>query len=274
MSAFDTVYDAFDSLSKQCTPEWHASHDFPHFFVSTCTSGLSFTSYHPFAYDKLSYDYAMSAFQAQKVPVEKREAFCHASPKEAAAMGRKAVIDVPKWDRDKLALMQKIVAAQYEQCPDLREVLKATGSITIREDGLGDAYWGAVGSNKAGILLMLLRAHLMGLTAPQKPFDELVKTANAPASARAKRKAEADDDEKDKKQKADDESSPILPEDDPVPVWLQLCIEHSRLTYEDDDEEDDQEEEEDEDKEEEEEDEDEDEDEEDEDEEEDEEDEE
>ncbi len=110
-------------------------------------------------------------YQAQKFPknprlqekirglTKAREAF-----KEGRAEQNKADID-PNWEANKFKVMQKALEAKFSQHPDLKKLLKSTGTETLVEDaGANDAVWGAGadynGINALGSLLQVVRASL------------------------------------------------------------------------------------------------------------------
>ncbi len=68
------------------------------------------------------------------------------------------------WPAVKLDIMRRADRAKYEQNPDLRLLLCATGGAEIVEDSPTDAFWGTgpdgKGENWAGRILMEVRAAL------------------------------------------------------------------------------------------------------------------
>ena len=106
-------------------------------------------------------------FQAQKFAgTEHEEAIrLEKSPMIAARMGR----DRKKpfrtdWESVKDAIMREVVRAKFEQHPDLRALLLATGDATIVEHTENDSYWGdgddGSGKNMLGRILMEVRGQL------------------------------------------------------------------------------------------------------------------
>lgn len=71
--------------------------------------------------------------------------------------GRRELIR-PDWDEAKPEIMRRAVAAKFGQHPDLAAKMLATGTATLIEDSLGDAFWGigrdGAGRNMLGVILM------------------------------------------------------------------------------------------------------------------------
>jgi len=82
------------------------------------------------------------------------------SPKMAKKLGR-AVKLRKGWDNMRLNVMKGILKRKFEQHPDLKEKLLATGNEPIEEDAHWDEFWGTGkfghGKNWMGKLLMQLR---------------------------------------------------------------------------------------------------------------------
>lgn len=70
------------------------------------------------------------------------------------------------WHEVKLAVMERALAAKFDQNADLREKLLATGDAEIVEDSTHDPFWGlgrdGKGENWMGRLLMKIREGLRG----------------------------------------------------------------------------------------------------------------
>jgi ribA/ribD-fused uncharacterized protein len=90
------------------------------------------------------------------------------SPKEAARLGREAIVISSVWDKIKLNVMIRVVYQKFKQNPDLRQKLLATGDKDIVEwtEGtpLADSVWGNAcdkdgqpGLNYLGKVLMYVR---------------------------------------------------------------------------------------------------------------------
>lgn len=83
-----------------------------------------------------------------------------ASPGAAKKMGQRLHLR-PNWDKIKLAVMAEIVAAKFDQNPDLKAQLLATGDSELVENNWwGDTFWGVckgVGQNHLGKILMAYR---------------------------------------------------------------------------------------------------------------------
>lgn len=72
----------------------------------------------------------------------------------------------PDWQKVKLNVMRKVLAAKFRQDEDLRKTLCGTGNAQLVEASPTDAYWGygadGKGENMLGKLLMELRTELQG----------------------------------------------------------------------------------------------------------------
>ena len=116
-------------------------------------------------YNEVTYLNAEAAFQAQKVfSKEEQLLFANLLPSEAKRLGRRVNLR-PDWDRVKDQIMYEVVKAKFEQNPDLRAKLLATGYVYLEEGNTwGDRYWGVdangVGLNKLGHILMQVRREL------------------------------------------------------------------------------------------------------------------
>lgn len=112
-----------------------------------------------FLFDGLYYQNAEAAFQAQKDPA-RRDEFLFLRPFDAKSLGRRVRLR-PDWEEVKIDVMREVLRAKFDQLPDLKEKLLATGNrILVEGNNHGDTTWGQVngkGSNYLGRLLMGLR---------------------------------------------------------------------------------------------------------------------
>ena len=106
-------------------------------------------------------------FQAQKFAghPDEEEVRQAASPMIAARMGRSRSHPIrPDWETGKDDVMREVVRAKFDQHPELRELLLATGDATIVEHTTNDSYWGdggdGSGKNMLGRILMEVREEL------------------------------------------------------------------------------------------------------------------
>jgi ribA/ribD-fused uncharacterized protein len=106
-------------------------------------------------------------FQAQKFAgTEHEEAIRQAkSPMIAARMGRDRKKPLRRdWEAVKDDIMREAVRAKFTQHADLREILLSTGTATLVEHTVNDAYWGdggdGSGRNMLGRILMEVREEL------------------------------------------------------------------------------------------------------------------
>lgn len=121
----------------------------------------------PVKYDGISYQNNEAAFQAQKCANKAdRQSFADLNPTEARYLGRKITLR-KDWEQVKISLMREIVQAKFEQNPQLREMLLATGDAYLEEGNTwGDRTWGTVngiGANHLGRILMDVREELQTL---------------------------------------------------------------------------------------------------------------
>jgi len=84
------------------------------------------------------------------------------TPNKAKRAGRKVTLR-PDWDEVKDGIMKRVLQLKFDQHPDLREKLLATGNARLFEGNWwGDRYWGVdkegQGQNKLGLLLQEIRA--------------------------------------------------------------------------------------------------------------------
>lgn len=112
-----------------------------------------------FYYEGLHYQNSEAAFQAQKDPA-RRDEFLFLAPAEAKALGREVRLR-PDWEDVKVEVMRGVLKAKFDQNPDLKERLLATGDrILVEGNTWGDTTWGRCngkGTNYLGRLLMGLR---------------------------------------------------------------------------------------------------------------------
>lgn len=106
-------------------------------------------------------------FQAMKTDdPAARDALSWCSPNVAKRIGRN--VKLPEdWDRQRVIFMQSGISMKFQDNPELREKLEATGTqILVEENYWHDQYWGSCycprhrsipGTNALGILLMAER---------------------------------------------------------------------------------------------------------------------
>lgn len=103
-----------------------------------------------------------AAFQAAKCP-ERAQEFMHITPAASKKLGRSVHLR-SDWEQVKDDVMYDVVYAKFEQNPDIRAKLLATGTEELVEGNTwGDRYWGqvnGVGKNMLGQTLMRVRDEL------------------------------------------------------------------------------------------------------------------
>jgi ribA/ribD-fused uncharacterized protein len=136
-------------------------------------------------YEETNYNDSETAFQHHKAlmfkDLEKAEDILKCShPLEAKRLGKSVRgFDQSVWEKSKDSLMQNILCAKFEQNPDLKQHLLATGTKLIAESsphdryfGTGVALWSRIafnkhlwkGENKLGQILMNLRCKFISAT--------------------------------------------------------------------------------------------------------------
>jgi ribA/ribD-fused uncharacterized protein len=150
--------------SRQAEIKFYRSNEKPHgVFSNLYPSTVQFEN-------KL-YPTAEHAYQAGKArKPEVRDWILGAPSPALAAMAAHGLYtwDVaPNWARTKFDRMRRVLRAKFEQHPDLREILLATGQARLVEAGTVNnavnRLWGevkGVGQNMLGVMLMELRAEL------------------------------------------------------------------------------------------------------------------
>lgn len=107
---------------------------------------MDVTKHCPFTYDGIRFNNALNAFQAQKAPVEERDAFGPVDYLTASQMGRQCKIDVVEWDANRYDLMKEILSAQVQECECVRDKLvlvtqcPADGEIRDKSP-LAEPFW-------------------------------------------------------------------------------------------------------------------------------------
>ena len=82
-----------------------------------------------------------------------------ATPAEAKRLGQTASMRWD-WERVKVRVMRKALRAKFSQNPALGRMLVATGDAVIHEDSPTDLFWGKLGKDMLGKLLMEVRDEL------------------------------------------------------------------------------------------------------------------
>ena len=117
----------------------------------------------PVTFEGIHYLNNEAAFQAQKtLDIEVRKQYSSLSPQMAKEKGRGERLR-PDWEEVKFDVMKQICIAKFEQHPDLKEKLLATGNkILIEGNTWNDTCWGidiktGKGQNHLGQILMEIR---------------------------------------------------------------------------------------------------------------------
>lgn len=81
----------------------------------------------------------------------------------------------PDWYAVKEAVMLDVLRAKFQQNPELRNLLLATGDVYLVNHTKHDAYWGDAGNgkgkNRLGYLLMQVRGEMGGVGIVQEPYQ-------------------------------------------------------------------------------------------------------
>lgn len=119
-------------------------------------------------YNGITYLNSEAAFQAQKTKTESEKlSFTNLSPRDAKALGRRVNLR-NDWEVIKDRIMYEVVKAKFQQNPDLKDKLVATGNAEIVEGNYHhDRYWGVdlttmQGCNKLGKICEKVREELGG----------------------------------------------------------------------------------------------------------------
>lgn len=140
-------------------------------FYNKCENGI--------VYNGIKYNHTEGAFQAQKTLDEKQKAFIAtlSASESKKACGRYGLNGFkiqlrPDWEEVKDQIMYEVVKAKFEQNPELKEKLLATGDAELIEGTTWhDNYWGnctcprcsnVTGRNQLGKTLMKVREELRG----------------------------------------------------------------------------------------------------------------
>ena len=118
-------------------------------------------------YEGITYPSVENFFQAHKTDnSEDRQRIIEATPEEAKKLGRRVKL-IPYWEEAKVWVMERGVAAKFDQHEDLQKKLVATGNQVIVEGNYWhDNFWGScicddhhetAGVNALGIILMRCR---------------------------------------------------------------------------------------------------------------------
>lgn len=115
----------------------------------------------PVTIDGITYKNAEAAFQASKTTdVEVKKQFSNLDGAAAKSLGKKIQLR-SDWENVKVAEMQRIVIAKFEQNAGLKQRLADTGNAELIEGNTwGDTFWGVSkgqGENQLGKILMSLR---------------------------------------------------------------------------------------------------------------------
>lgn len=118
----------------------------------------------PVTYEGITYQSNESAFQAQKCMTENEKLqFVKLNASESKHLGRRVHLR-PDWEEVKVNIMKDLVRAKFEQNPDLKDKLLATGDAYLIEgNNWGDKIWGQVngqGRNLLGQILMEVREEI------------------------------------------------------------------------------------------------------------------
>src|SRR5690606_17829020 len=111
---------------------------------------------------ELTFPTAMHAFQAAKSvdPKDWKKILKAPSPLSALVNGRKLPLR-PDWEEIKVAVMTEVIRCKFDQNPELKALLMATGDqLLVNENNVSDRFWGVQkgqGENHLGRILMEYR---------------------------------------------------------------------------------------------------------------------
>lgn len=115
-------------------------------------------------YGGLVYHNSEALFQSFKTTDwEDKKRLSEMDPRSAKSFGRKVEL-VSNWEQIKVRYMYHTLVEKFTQNPDLAKKLIATGDAVLIEcNNWRDTYWGVCGgkgSNRLGLMLMLIRQEL------------------------------------------------------------------------------------------------------------------
>ena len=116
-------------------------------------------------FEGINFSNVEAAFQAAKcLDMKERERFFGLSGGQAKRLGKRVELR-PDWEDVKIDIMRQVLKSKFNQNPELREKLIATGDAELIEgNNWGDTFYGVcrgVGQNHLGKLLMEVRAELV-----------------------------------------------------------------------------------------------------------------
>lgn len=119
-----------------------------------------------FCWDGRQYLNSEAAFQSAKtLDAKERDAFSSMNGVTAKRAGKKVALR-SDWEQVKVGIMEEVVRAKFQQNPELRDKLIATGNAQLVEGNYWhDTFWGVdsktgEGENHLGQILMKVRAEL------------------------------------------------------------------------------------------------------------------
>lgn len=126
----------------------------------------------PFKYKGIYFTNGEAAFQHEKsvyaldfneVPAYSASFKGDTPPLQAKRLGRTMKINVADWERDKVRVMQQVIACKFKDRDLANKLLETGHSMLIEGNSWGDQIWGKCdgrGMNLLGVLLMELRGEL------------------------------------------------------------------------------------------------------------------
>lgn len=117
-------------------------------------------------YEGIAYPCATSAFVASKCENPAERKIISGMNPEKAKQKYNNTPGKPEWLKRQTAVMEEIVRLKFQQHPERREMLLATGTHRLVNGGKKDTYWGVnlitwEGENRLGLILMKLRNEWM-----------------------------------------------------------------------------------------------------------------
>ena len=115
-------------------------------------------------YEGLTFGNTEAAFQAAKcLDMKERERFFGLSGGQAKRLGKRVELR-PDWEDVKIDIMRQVLKSKFNQNPELRKKLIATGDTELIEgNNWGDTFYGVcrgVGLNHLGKILMEVRKEI------------------------------------------------------------------------------------------------------------------
>jgi N-glycosidase YbiA len=130
------------------------------YFYARANSYFEFSNFYirPFTLEGRTWLTVEHYFQAMKSRDEVTREMIRKTSTPAVAKKIGVSIELREdWEEVKEEMMYKAVRAKFSQHEDLRRMLLATGDALLHENSPKDMYWGVLGKDRLGVILMRVR---------------------------------------------------------------------------------------------------------------------